>query len=237
MSFFLPFVIYSIACTNKESSDTSASDLDTSDLDTSITEEDSAETDEPTSEPTDEPPCTIEYDPYPFIAEVHSYEPGEGAGFGQDQYPDIVYGPPTGAGENAGSLDVLSLGENGSIVFSFLDIDIIDGEGPDIIIFENSFVGWVEPGIAEASMDGESWTAWPCDLETYEGCIGLEPVLSNPDNCIDAQDPTVAGGDALDLADIGLSQIRYVRIRDAGVSGPGGFDLDAAAAIHITERE
>ena len=72
--------------------------------------------------------CDLVYEPYPFIEEVVSYEPGEGAGFGQDQYPDIVYGPPLGAGENAGSLDVLSLGEGGTIVLSFRSIDIIDEE-------------------------------------------------------------------------------------------------------------
>ena len=185
---------------------------------------------------TNQDECDLVYEPYPFIDDVISYEPGEGAGFGQDQYPDIVYDAPRGAGENAGSLDVLSLGEGGSIVFSFRDIDIIDGEGFDLIIFENPFVGWSEPAIASASMDGETWQEWPCNTETYEGCVGVAPVLSHPDNCIDARDADLAGGDPLDLADIGMASARYIRIQDAAVTGPGGFDLDAAAAIHITEQ-
>jgi hypothetical protein len=183
-------------------------------------------------EPEEEPCEPVTYEPNPFVHSVLDYEPGEGAGFGQDQYPDIIFGPPLGGGENAGSLDVLSLGEGGHISFSFQDLLITDEEGPDIIIFENPFVGWTEAGIAAASMDGEEWIEWPCDLETLEGCVGTNPVLTHPDNCIDARDAELAGGDPLDLATIGLSEARYIRIRDAAISGPGGFDLDAAVVIH-----
>jgi len=217
--FFSPLM----GCLSKEQeSDSGSTAYDTAELDS--------------ADPTEEMPCSIDYTPYPFIHNVLSYEPGEGAGFGQDQYPDIVYGPPLGAGANAGSLDVLSLGEGGSIVFSFEDLDIIDGDGPDLIIFENPFIGWSEPGIAGASIDGETWVEWACDTETYEGCVGIHPVLSHPDNCIDARDPERAGGDPLDLADIDLDSARYIRIRDAAVSGPGGFDLEAASAIHFVEQ-
>ena len=180
--------------------------------------------------------CDLDYTPDPFISDVVSYSPGEGAGFGQDQYPEIVTGPPTGMGENAGSLDVLSLGEGGQITVSFSGLDIVDGEGADLIVFENPFIGWTEIAIVSASMDGESWTEWPCDLETQEGCAGVNPVLSNPENCIDARDPELAGGDAFDLADIGMTQARFIRIQDAAVSGPGGFDLDAAVIIHHLEQ-
>lgn len=176
--------------------------------------------------------CTIEYTPDPFISDVVSYAPGEGAGFGQDQYPDIVKGPPMGMGENAGSLDVLSLGEGGEIIVSFAGLDIVNGDGADLIIFENPFIGWTEIAIVSASMDGESWTEWPCDLDSQEGCAGVHPVLSHPDNCIDARDVDLAGGDAFDLADIGMEQARFIRIQDAAVSGPGGFDLDAAVIVH-----
>ena len=180
--------------------------------------------------------CELDYTPNPFISDVVSYSPGEGAGFGQDQYPNIVKGPPMGMGENAGSLDVLSLGEGGDIVVSFSGLDIIDGDGADLIVFENPFIGWTEIAIVSASMDGETWVEWPCDLETQEGCAGVNPVLSHPDNCIDARDVEVAGGDAFDLAEIGMSQARFIRIQDAAVSGPGGFDLDAAVIIHHAEQ-
>ena len=44
-------------------------------------------------------------------------------------------------------------------------------------------------------------------------------------------EPAQAGGDPFDLADLGVKQARYIRIKDAGVSSLGkdskGFDLDA----------
>ena len=172
---------------------------------------------------------------FPFITEVVEVEFGEGAGFGQDQFPSIIYGPPLGAGPNSGSLDVVSLGMNGFIIVDF-DQMIVDGDGPDLIVFENVFIGWYETGIVSASMDGETWFTWDCDTEDsdngYPGCAGASPSLSHPNNCIDAREPELAGGDAFDLADIGLSEARYIRIADSGASGPGGFDLDAIAIVN-----
>ncbi|TNV54554.1 cell surface protein, partial [Corallococcus exiguus] len=46
----------------------------------------------------------------PFADRVTAYQFGDSAGFGQDRFPDVVFGPPKGAGQFAGSLDVLSLG-------------------------------------------------------------------------------------------------------------------------------
>ena len=177
----------------------------------------------------------VVYDPNPFVTNVIEVEFGEGAGFGQDQFPSIVYGPPLGAGPNSGSLDVVSLGMNGFIIVDFEQL-IIDGEGPDLIVFENVFIGWYETGIVSASLDGETWFTWPCNAEDtvngYPGCAGASPSLSHPDNCIDARDPELAGGDAFDLADIGLLEARYIRIVDSGASGPGGFDLDAISIVN-----
>ena len=215
-----------------EESDSDSAISDTTDtaqpVDTAAdTASDTGETVEPC-----EPPV---YEPNPFVTSVVSYEPGLGAGFGQDDFPDIVYGPPKGLGENAGGLDVLSLGQNGSIVLAF-EGPVLDGSGADVIIFENAFTSWSEPAIVSASLDGATWFEWPCELEDetrlYEGCAGVTPVLSHPDNCIDARVVGQAGGDAFDLAVLGLSEALYIRIQDAGVSGPGGFDLDAAARVH-----
>ena len=51
-----------------------------------------------------------------------------------------------------------------------------------------------------------------------------------------ATDPNDAGGDGFDLAALGVTQARFVRIRDSGKNryGPpsGGFDLDAIAIVH-----
>lgn len=180
----------------------------------------------------------------PFADRVVLFEPGYGAGFGQDRMPDIVLGGPRGAGASAGGLDVVSLGRFGVIELALDDWIVRDGPGPDFIVFENPFPGWVEPGLVEVSDDGEIWHAFPCDLDDHEGlypgCAGVEPVLANVEtNDIDPTDPSVAGGDAFDLADLGLEQIRYVRITDGGVGpdwsyegGAGGFDLDALAIVN-----
>lgn len=176
--------------------------------------------------------CTApDYTPNPFASEVISISYGEGAGFGQDNYPDVIFGAPTGRGENAGTLDVLSLGAGGEIVLSF-DMEIVDGEGVDLLVFENPFIGWMEFGLVSASQDGETWVEWSCNMETFSGCAGVSPVYSHPDNCIDARDPAVAGGDGFDLANIGLESARYIRITDANTSGLGGFDLDAVAVVN-----
>ncbi len=176
----------------------------------------------------------------PFAASIRRYEPGEGAGFGQDQLPDVVLGSPEGGGK-VGSLDVLSLGREGVIELGFDGVELVDGEGPDLLVFENPFPGWYETGVVAVSEDGETWWEWPCasaDAEgMYPGCAGVGLVWATSDNGVDATDPAVAGGDAFDLADLGLARARFVRVRDSGANSydgvAGGFDLDAIAAVHL----
>lgn len=179
-----------------------------------------------------------------FAIAVVDFQPGDGAGFGQDRLPEIVLGPPMGGGAYAGSTDVLSLGVGGEIVLE-LGSDVVDGPGVDLIVFENAFLfsgqTFAEPAFVALSEDGLSFVELPCmtDLVDYPGCAGLAPVYANAEtNAIDPRDPDVAGGDGFDLADFGLTRARYVRIRDAAVAaGPGGgtsegFDLDAIAIVH-----
>lgn len=185
--------------------------------------------------------------PAPYAADVRSFSPGSGAGFGQDDLPRVVLGAPRGGGEFTGSVDVLSLGNGGEIVLE-LGEDVVDLPGPDLIVFENAFtfggnLTFVEPGAVAFSEDGVSFVEVPCaDTEPYAGCAGLHPVWANADtNQIDPTDPTAAGGDDFDLADVGLTRARYVRIRDLGLAlGPpspdsDGFDLDAIAIVHATQ--
>ena len=75
----------------------------------------------------------------PYATEVVDVVFGDNAGFGQEEFPEIVFGPPDGRGNSSGSLDVLSLGAGGEIVLGFGDRAIVDGPGPDFIVFENSF--------------------------------------------------------------------------------------------------
>ena len=79
-------------------------------------------------------------------------------------------------------------------------------------------------------MDGETWYTWDCDTEDSDN--GTQDVLVPPllsHLIASTQDPELAGGDAFDLADIGLSEAKYIRVTDSGASGAGGFDLDAIA--------
>lgn len=177
-----------------------------------------------------------------YASELIDFAPGPGAGFGQDQLPEIVLGPPDGRGPDAGGLDVLSLGQGGSIVLGFGSSLIVDGEGADFIVFENPF--WVggdstnvfaELGLVEVSEDGQNWIAFPCDLDTRQGCAGWHPPLAFAPE--DTRPPSLelCGGDGFDLADVGLSSARFVRVTDLGESATSpsaGFDLDAIAIIH-----
>ena len=188
-------------------------------------------------EDTQDEPCEPPtYESEPFADSVVSFTPGTGAGFGQEELPEIVLGPPQGGGASVGSEHVLTLGEGGEIVLEFVDYVLIDGPGVDLLVFENPFPGWLEPGVVSVSSDGVSWVSWDCESDNpedgYPDCAGVEAVLSHPDNCIDATDPAVAGGDAFDLADLGLASARFLKIVDAGVSGAGGFDLDAVAIVN-----
>jgi hypothetical protein len=186
----------------------------------------------------------------PFADEIVSFTPGTNAGFGQDELPGIVLGPPFGAGGAQGSLHTLSLGNGGEVVMRFHDPVICDGDGVDFTIFENAFRAaggtgpvFVEAGIVAVSQDGVEFFEFPYDAETYEGLAGRAPVFSTPVNGIDPTDPSVSGGDPFDLAILGLPWAAYVRITDPGpaIPDPGnlippgtnaGFDLDAIAAVH-----
>lgn len=183
----------------------------------------------------------------PFATSVVSFTPGKDAGYGQDRMPDIVLGGPHGMGTSQGSLDTLSLGVGGEIVLGFAHA-IVDGPGADFLVFENAFyvggdpkVVWKELGEVAVSDDGATWTVFPCDVSAWQTstCAGYHPVMASVDNELDPLDPKIAGGDPFDLAVVGVTRARFVRIRDLATtpSGPpaAGFDLDAIAVIHASK--
>jgi hypothetical protein len=195
--------------------------------------------------------CDSSAAPARFISCVLSFEPGPGAGFGQTSplagarvFPEIIYGPPEGAGTGNGSTDVLSLGGGGEIAFGFGGNAIVDGPGVDFIVFENPFdidgdatAPYAEPGEVSVSDDAVTWVTFPCHKEgyPYTGCAGWHPVLSNPDNGLSPFNATTGGGDPFDLADVGVAHARYVRVRDVSFKGGApdeGFDLDAASIVN-----
>jgi hypothetical protein len=175
----------------------------------------------------------------PWATRVVSFTPGPGAGFGQDAFPEVVLGPPHGAGASAGSLDVLSLGKGGVIVLE-LGQAVLDGPGADLLVFENPFLGFQETGVVAVSEDALTWHDFPCAAALdggTAGCAGLQPVYANPDTGVASTEPAVAGGDAFDLALLGVARARFVRVTDPGANRSyappgGGFDLDAVAVVH-----
>ena len=185
-----------------------------------------------------------------FVVSVVSFTPGRCGGFGTDQLPNVVMGPPKGGGPTQGSLDVLSLGTGGAIVVGFGDDAIVDGPGPDFLVFENAFAAggdptrvFAEPAEVAVSEDGTTWATWPCTATSYPygACAGWHATLSSPGNRISPVDATRAGGDPFDLADVGVARARFVRIRDVGTAscpdagdGPttNGFDFDALAIVN-----
>jgi len=178
------------------------------------------------------------------ISCVESFETGADAGFGAENFPDVIYGEPLGNGETQGSIDVLSLGRKGTITFGFGGNSILNGDGPDFIIFENPFRFGPGPGDVfrelgevSVSLDGKTWQTFPCDSEAVPpvGCAGSEPVFANGDVNIPSTDPSVSGGDQFDLESLGMEEARFVRIRDVqghGATPSAGFDLDAAAIVN-----
>ncbi len=191
-------------------------------------------------------------DPGPWASELVSFEPGEGAGFGSGDLPEVVLGPPVGHGPLKGSMDVLSLGMGGQIVLGFDGRELVDGPGVDLIVFENAFYAggeahavWAEPAEVALSEDGEVWSAFPCDPagseeSTWPGCAGWQPTEAFDVEAPDPLDHALTGGDGFDLADLGLDRARFVRITDLGddpTPPSAGFDLDALGAVHIEEAE
>lgn len=188
----------------------------------------------------------------PYAREVISFQPGEGAGYGEVGFPDVVLGPPEGRGVLSGSLNVLSLGAGGEIILGFEGREIVNGEGPDFLVFENPF--WpdgnseevfAELGEVSVSMDGETWHIFDCpygveDPPPYYGCAGWTPTMSFEPLEMTPLEPELTGGDGFDLSQVGLERARYVRIRDLWGLGDGptrGFDLDAVGLIHFKERD
>jgi hypothetical protein len=187
----------------------------------------------------------------PYARDVVSFHEGTSAGFGRSRLPDVVLGPPRGKGTSAGSLDVLSLGVGGEIVLDFGERIIVDGPGPDFVVFENAFWAggsaagvFAELGEVSVSDDLTTWQTFPCAQQPvtpgmFPGCAGWTPTLAYDPFAVIPLDPLRTGGDAFDLATLAVSSARYVRVHDLSKTGSGdnaGFDLDAIGIIHVGQR-
>ena len=129
----------------------------------------------------------------------------------------------------------------GSITLQFTNNIVVNGPGPDFIIFENVLYAggdpqqrWMEPAIVAVSRDGSRYYTFPYDFVPHytasgeincynpycysKGFAGVNPVFSNGGSP-DPRAPSAAGGDAFDLSKItqvSLDWIRYVRITATG---------------------
>ncbi|MDD9937534.1 MAG: cell surface protein [Myxococcales bacterium] len=190
--------------------------------------------------------CGDDPDAAPYASELIRFDPGAEAGYGEEDLPDVVLGAPDGRGTMMGALDVLSLGIGGEIVLGFGDRAIVDGDGPDFLVFENSFwpagdaeAVFAELGEVAVSPDGERWETFECGESApgqYPGCAGWNPTLEYDPDTVVPLDPELTGGDPFDLAEVGLERATHVRIRDLASEGSApsaGFDLDAIGAIHL----
>jgi hypothetical protein len=181
---------------------------------------------------------------------------GPGQSFGRDELPGVVLGPPHGHGTATGSLDVASLGNGGRIDVGF-GCTIVDEPGPDFVVFENAFLVsgnpnkvFAELATVAVSNDGATWTAFPCTAKPvlnpdgssappFGSCAGGHPVILDTTDCGRPVDSATSGGDAFDLADLGLHEARFVRITDRADLNEGltsAFDLDAVGIVHGTCR-
>ncbi len=202
-------------------------------------DDDAANNDDGSGEPDFEAPLVCSGTGDLFATHVLEVTYGPGQEFGRDAMPEVVLGPPLGGGCCEGSLDVVSLGNGGSITLAFADNAIVDAPGADFLVFENPFEAgetvFAELATVEVSADGQQWHAFDCSATEapYGTCAGHHRVHLQDDE-VTALDAEQHGGDPFDLADVGLDEARFVRItdREDQVGFQGTFDLDAIGIIH-----
>lgn len=141
--------------------------------------------------------------------------------------PSVPFGDPLlavdgadGGGCCSGSTDVYSLtldGRRPELVLGFSDRVVVDGPGPDLVVFENPFEVsgggvFMDLVVVGVSPDGERFvdfphayladdpTAWSSDPDLWEGFAGRTPTLLQ-DGAPDARSRR-AGGDRFDLQDL-----------------------------------
>lgn len=173
---------------------------------------------------------------------------GQNAGQGPAFFPQNVFGlPDSTASEMVPATNprsVCSIGLDGVIEVGFSGYAIKDGPGADFIVYENAFrylndKVYAEPARISVSADNVAWYDFPYDPETLIGCAGITPTKGG-----DPFDNNTGGGDAFDLAALGVDSVRWIRITDITrtvLENPNhryydptlsGFDLDAVVSAH-----
>lgn len=131
---------------------------------------------------------------------------------------------------------ILSLGNGGELLLQVAQNGyLLNGEGFDFALYENAMTidrslnVWQEFGLVGVSdrAEPESFRWFQCDPQNSVliGCLGSVP--------------TAQGGDRFDLAELGFEKIRYIWIKDIGISKnlpsrwpTEGCDIDAVRLFH-----
>lgn len=194
-------------------------------------------------------------DPTPVLAHVVVEARGAtGSGFGD---ATRAVNGVRGAGRQAGSTDVFSLGltpgVDNTVVLSWGGATVHNGPGPDFVVFENPFE--YAPGqvfmdlvVVMLSRDGVTFVPFPhdyiapdetrylADPAAWPGFAGRYPVLYHVDtNPVNPFDFEAAGGDPFDLDEMPLDQGEAQAIRERGfrfiklVSAPSLLNPDTGA--------
>lgn len=129
----------------------------------------------------------------------------------------------------------LSLGVGGNVILRVREGFLFNKEGPDFKIYENpirAFTTYLEFAYVEVGESLNNLKRFPCNLQgsPVTGCAGWG-----------------ADGDTFDIAVLGLSRIKYIKIIDTGLNRApappredwvricydcAGFDLDAVELFH-----
>ncbi len=173
---------------------------------------------------------------------------------GETYTPDLTLGPSDATG---GVHPVYPLGQGGEITLTF-NAPIMDGEGFDFAVFENSFSdGFLELAFVEVSSNGIDFFRFPGISLTPTAINGFFGIVDPTDVTNLAGKYRAAYGTPFDLselsgvsASLNIHAITHVRIIDIlgdgntldslsnpiydpyPTSGTAGFDLDAVGVIH-----
>jgi hypothetical protein len=157
-----------------------------------------------TSTPTSEPTLTSTSEPTPGSAAADLVVSYTPGLGAQPNYsdPEAALGDPDLI-EKPCCKGMVQLGRGGSIVLAFTDNVVMDDEGPDFQIFGESAQD--DFLLVEVSNDGTMWRSYPKVSESPGG---------------------------LDLAELDLEWILFVRLTDVQPATRTGAELDAVVALH-----
>ena len=149
-----------------------------------------------------------------FADEVVAYEVGTPAPIPEGQDPQTALGPPDYRPDKWDKPHAVSLGNGGSLTLKFNQGALVDGDGPDLYIFE---IGpQVEAMNVDVSADGVTWI--PVGTARGGACaLDIGPYVKRDD------------------------VLHYVRLRDVPFSGAEsdawpGADIDAVAVLGSARR-